>query len=94
MRVFLKGGQGWQCSKAKGETNLQGILLSAHRRLFLRPMLLLQRRSLLNINDWGLRKLDLKQSFIQADLGFKVFMKRPDGCREKSGRVLKQEGRG
>ena len=54
-------------------------------------------------NDWELRQLDVKQqAFIQADLDFNVFMKLPDGCGDKSGKVvnlnksvygLKQAGR-
>ena len=37
-------------------------------------------------NDWELRKLDVKQAFIWIDLDFNVFMKLPDGCRDKSGK--------
>ena len=53
-------------------------------------------------NDWELRQLDVKQAFIQADFDFNVFMKLPDGCGDKSGKVgklnksvygLKQAGR-
>ena len=40
-------------------------------------------------NDWELRQLDVKQAFIQADLDFNVFMKLPDGCGDKSGKVVK-----
>ena len=40
-------------------------------------------------NDWELRKLDVKQAFIQADLDFNVVMKLPDGCGDKSGKVVK-----
>ena len=40
-------------------------------------------------NDWELRQLDVKQAFIQADFDFNVFMKLPDGCGDKSGRVVK-----
>ena len=40
-------------------------------------------------NDWELRQLDIKQAFIQADLGFNVFMKLSDGCGDKSGKVVK-----
>ena len=40
-------------------------------------------------NDWELRQLDVKQAFIQADLDFDVFMKLPDGCGDKSGKVVK-----
>ena len=40
-------------------------------------------------NDWKLRQLDVKQAFIQADLDFNVFMKLPDGCGDKSGKVVK-----
>ena len=40
-------------------------------------------------NDWELRQLDLKQAFIQVDLDFNVFMKLPDGCEDKSGKVVK-----
>ena len=41
-------------------------------------------------NDWESRQqLDLKQAFIQADLGFNVFMKLPDGCGDKSGKIVK-----
>ena len=40
-------------------------------------------------NDWELRQLDVKQAFIQTDLNFNVFMKLPDGCGDKSGRVVK-----
>ena len=40
-------------------------------------------------NDWELRQLDVKQAFIQADLDFNVFMKLPDGCGDKNGKVVK-----
>ena len=40
-------------------------------------------------NDWELRQLDVKQALIQADLNFNVFMKLPDGCGDKSGKVMK-----
>ena len=40
-------------------------------------------------NDWELRQLDVKQAFIQADLDFNVFMKFPDSCGDKSGKVVK-----
>ena len=40
-------------------------------------------------NDWELRQLDVKQAFNQADLDFNLFMKRPDGCGGKSGKVVK-----
>ena len=40
-------------------------------------------------NDWQLRQLDVKQAFIQADLDFNVFIKLPDGCGDKSGKVVK-----
>ena len=40
-------------------------------------------------NDWELRQLDVKQAFIQADLDFNVFMKLPDGCGDKSDKVVK-----
>ena len=40
-------------------------------------------------NYWELRQLDAKQAFIQADLDFNVFMKLPDGCGDKSGKVVK-----
>ena len=40
-------------------------------------------------NNWGLRQLDVKQAFIQADLDFNVFMKLRDGCGGKSGKVVK-----
>ena len=40
-------------------------------------------------NDRELRRLDVKQAFIQADLDFNVFMKLPDGCGDKSGKVVK-----
>ena len=36
-----------------------------------------------------LRQLDVKQAFIQADLGFNVFMKIPDGYGDKRGKVVK-----
>ena len=54
-------------------------------------------------NDWELRQLDVKQAFMQADLDFNVFSELPDGCGDKSGKVvklnksvygLKQAGRG
>ena len=38
---------------------------------------------------WELRQLDVKQAFIQTDLDFNVFMKLPDGCGDKSGKVVK-----
>ena len=41
-------------------------------------------------NDWELRQLDVKQTFIQADLDFNVFTKLPDGCGDKSGKVVKR----
>ena len=40
-------------------------------------------------NDWELRRLDAKQAFIQADLDFNIFMKLPDGCGDKNGKVVK-----
>ena len=40
-------------------------------------------------HDWELRQLDVKQAFIRVDLDFNVFMKLPDGCRDKSGKVVK-----
>ena len=40
-------------------------------------------------NDWELRQLDVKQAFIQIDLDFNVFMKLPNGCGDKSGKVVK-----
>ena len=40
-------------------------------------------------NDWELRQLDVKQAFIQADLDFNVFARLPDGCGDKSGKVVK-----
>ena len=40
-------------------------------------------------NDWELRQLGVKQAFIQADLDFNVFLKNPDGCGDKSGKVVK-----
>ena len=40
-------------------------------------------------NDWDLRQLDVKQAFIQADLDFNVFMKLPDDCGDRSGKVVK-----
>ena len=40
-------------------------------------------------NDRELRRLDVKQAFIQADLDFNVFMKLPDGCGDRSGKVVK-----
>ena len=49
-----------------------------------------------------LRQLDVKKAFIQADLDFNLFMKLPDGCGDKSSKVvelyksvhgLKQAGR-
>ena len=40
-------------------------------------------------NDWELRQLHVKQALLQADLDFDVFMKLPDGCGEKSGKVVK-----
>ena len=40
-------------------------------------------------NDWELRQLDVKQAFIKANLGFYVFIKLPDGCGDKSSRVVK-----
>ena len=40
-------------------------------------------------NDWELRQLHVKQSFMQADLDFNVSMKLPDGCGDKSGKVVK-----
>ena len=39
--------------------------------------------------EWELRQQDVKQAFIQADLDFNVFMKLPDGCGDKSGKVVK-----
>ena len=40
-------------------------------------------------NGWELRQLDVKQAFIQADLGFNVFMKLLDGCGGKNRKVVK-----
>ena len=40
-------------------------------------------------NDWELRQLDVKEAFLQAGLDFNVFMKLPDGCGDKSGKVVK-----
>ena len=40
-------------------------------------------------NDWELRQLDVKQASIPADLDFNVFMKLPDGCGDKSGKIVK-----
>ena len=40
-------------------------------------------------NDWEVRQLDVKQAFIQADLDFNVFKKIPDGCGDKSGKVVR-----
>ena len=42
-------------------------------------------------NDWELRQLDVKQAFIQADLDFNVFMKLPDDCGDRSGKVVKHD---
>ena len=39
--------------------------------------------------DWELRQLDVKQAFVQADLDYYVYMKLPDGCRDKSGETVK-----
>ena len=52
--------------------------------------------------DWDSRNLDVDQAFIQAELDTEVFLRRPPGCRETSGKVvlpnkalygLKQSGR-
>ena len=40
-------------------------------------------------HDWELRQLDVKQAFIRADVDFNVFMKLPEGCGDKSGKVVK-----
>ena len=40
-------------------------------------------------NNWELRQLDVQQAFIQVDLDFNVFMKLPDGCGDKSDKVVK-----
>ena len=39
--------------------------------------------------DWELRQLDVKRAFIQADLDFNLFVKLPDECGDKSGKVVK-----
>ena len=39
--------------------------------------------------DWELRQLDVKQAYIQTDLGYDVYMKLPDGCGDKSGEIVK-----
>ena len=41
-------------------------------------------------NDWELTQIDvIRQACIQADLDFNAFMKLPDGCGDKSGKVVK-----
>lgn len=40
-------------------------------------------------NNQELQELYVKQVFIQADLDLNVFMELPDGCGDKSGRVVK-----
>ena len=39
--------------------------------------------------DRGLRQLDVKQAFIQADLDYDVYMKLPIGCGDNSGEIVK-----
>ena len=40
-------------------------------------------------NDWELRPQKMKQTFIQADLDFNVFMKLPDSCGDKRGKNVR-----
>ena len=39
--------------------------------------------------DWELRLLDVKQAFIQTGMVCDVYMELPDGCGDKSGKIVK-----
>ena len=38
---------------------------------------------------WMIYQLDVRQAYIRADIDFQVFMKLPEGCGDKSGKVVR-----
>ena len=39
--------------------------------------------------DWELLHLDIEQAFVQSELDHEVFMKLPQGCGSKSGKIVR-----